>query len=462
LVSASPDLINDGRPHHVVESFRILQVESEIASSLAEDTFLDDDLLRQLMGVGEVDLIVGISSHTNATTTSQAFRAIERSFQQHFTRQRAVIVNACGGDQDKSDAAVAGFSNVPEKNVRLAESVSLRTVQRVTADFSVPPSPGMALRTILAAADLLQARACAVVSPGTTNLTPDWIANLLRPAYQEKFDFVAPLYSRHKFQGLLARNLLYPMSRAIFGCGIRELYSDEWGFSGRLAADCLKQDVWHEEHIGTRPEAWMAISAISSDFRCCQVFLGQKVQSTIGSGTDIVEVFRQTVGSLFWCMESQQSEWLDGERLEPVQTFGPDHEITSEPSELNRHRIFEMFRSGVSELEPILSSILDPETHAEIKGIVSLEEGKFRFRSDLWVRTLYDFAASYHHAVINRDHLVQALAPLYRGMTFSYLVEHSDSSPAEMEAVSEALCVEFEHQKPYLREKWKTKVEVKS
>ena len=437
-------------------------MESEISSALAEDTFLDDDLLRQLMGVGEVDLLVGFSSRSNANTTSQALRAIERSFQQHFTRQRSVIVNAYGGDQDEGDAAAARLSNVAEKNVRLAESVSLRTVQRVTADFSVPPSPGMALRTILAAADLLRARACAVVSPGTINLTPDWIANLLRPAYQKKFDFVAPLYTRQKFQGLLARNLLYPMSRAIFGCGIRELYADEWGFSGRLAAVCLNQDVWHEEHIGTRPEAWMAISAISSNFRCCQVFLGQKLQSTTGSGTDIVEVFRQTVGSLFWCMESRQSEWLDCERSEPVQTFGLDHELTSEPTDLNRHRIFEMFRKGVTELDPILGTILDPETHAGIKSIASLPEGKFTFTSDLWVRTLYDFAATYHNAIINRNHLVQALTPLYRGMTFSYLVENSDSSPAEMEAVSEALCVEFVRQKPYLREKWKGKVEVKS
>jgi hypothetical protein len=58
--------------------------------------------------------------------------------------------------------------------------------------------------------------------------------------------------------------------------------------------------------------------------------------------------------------------------------------------------------------------------------------------------------------------LVQALAPLYRGMTHSFLLEHSDSSPAEMEASSEMLCSEFELQKPYLRERWKTKVEVTS
>jgi hypothetical protein len=429
---------------------------------LAEDIFLADDLLRQLMSVGEVDLLVGISSHTTASTISHTVHAIEKSVQQNFVRQRVVIVNLGGGDKDADGPVATGLGNLAEKDVRMPGITSLRTIQRVTANLSGPTCRGIALRTILAAADLLRARACAMVSPATSNLTSDSIANLLKPVYREKFDFVAPLYTRHKFQGLLARNLLYPMSRAVFGCGIRELYSDEWGFSGRLAALCLNQDVWQEEPIRARPEAWMAISAISADFRCCQTFLGEKPQAMTGPGTDIVEVLRQTVGTLFWCLENQQSMWLDCERSQPVPTFGPAHELTSEPTDMDRHRIFEMFRSGVTELEPILSSILDPETHSEIKSIVSLEEGKFRFKSDIWVRTLYDFAASYHHAVINRDHLVQALAPLYRGMTYSFLAEHSDSSPAEMEAASEMLCVEFELQKPYLMERWKAKVEVKS
>jgi glucosylglycerate synthase len=461
LVSASPDLIERVCWHHVFRSSRKFRVESEVLSILAEDVFLADDLLRQLMSVGEVDLLVGVSSHNSANAVSHALDAIEESFQRNFVRQRVVIVNVSGGDKDEDGVVAKGHGNLTEKGVRLPGITSLRTSHRVTANFSGPPSPGIALRTILAAADLLRARACAVVSPAACNLTPDSIANLLRPVYAEKFDFVAPLYTRNKFQGLLARNLLYPMSRALFGCHIRELFSDEWGFSGRLAALCLNQDVWHEGAVRARPEAWMAISAISSDFRCCQSFLGEKPQAK-GPGTDIVEVLRQTVGTLFWCLETQQSLWLDCQRSQPVPTFGTAHELTSEQTDLDRHRIFEMFRSGVTELEPILSSILDPETHSGIKEIVSLVEGKFRFKSDIWVRTLYDFAASYHHAVINRDHLVQALAPLYRGMTYSFLVEHADSSPAEMEAASEMLCVEFELQKPYLMERWKAKVEVKS
>jgi glucosylglycerate synthase len=431
---------------------------------LAEDTFLADDLLRQLMSVGEVDLLVGILSHNATNPIRQAMQVIEQSFQQNFMRQRVVIVLIDGPSKDNSGdgAQIGETEEATQKNVRLPGITSLRTVHRVTASFLTQPLPGVALRTILAVADLLRARACAVVTSNSTNLTADSIARLLTPAYREKFDYVAPLYRRHKFQGLLIRNLLYPMCRAVFGCPIREIYPSEWGFSASLASHCLNENVWHEDAIRARPEAWMAISAVTSDYRCCQTYLGDKTPVSGAPSPDIVEILRQTVGSLFWCLEKDQDVWLDLDRSKSASTLGPAQELTSEPTEMDRHRIFEMFRTGVTNLEPVLSSILAPETHAEIKSIVELEEGKFRFRPDLWVRTLYDFAASYHHAVINRDHLVQALAPLYRGMTHSFLAEHSDSSPAEIEAADEMLCSEFELQKPYLRERWKAKVEVKS
>jgi glucosylglycerate synthase len=435
---------------------------SEALSVLTDDFLLPDDLLRQLMGVGEVDLLVGISAHNPANPVVQAVRAIEQSFQQHFIRQRVVIVILDGAEKLGNGDAPAEYVSSPEQKPRLPGITSLRTIHKVIAKFSTPPTPGVALRTILAVADLLRARACAIISHASSNLTSESVSNLLGPAFREKFDFVAPLYTRHKYQGLLVRNLLYPISRAVFGCGIREVFPAEWGFSGRLASHCLNQSVWQEDAIQTQPEAWMAITANCSDFNCCQTFIGEKSQVTRGPAPDIVDVLRQTVGTLFWCLEKQQPFWLDRDKSQEVATFGPAHEFTSESTKMDQHHIFEMFRSGVTDLEPILSSILDPQTHAEIKTMVGLQEAKFRFRSDLWVRTIYDFAASYHHAVIDRDHLVQALAPLYRGMTHSFIVEHTDSSPSEMEAANDMLCAEFELQKPYLRERWKTKVEVKS
>lgn len=407
------------------------------------------------MSVGEVDLLVGIPTYNNAETIPQMLHAIEESLQQNFVRERVAILNVDGGSTD--DTCKVLLQSNHRKSPSSRGLTSLRTVHRISSQYANSPAPGIAIRTVAAAADLLRAKSCAIVPPTTTNVTPSWIANLLRPIYRERCDYVAPLYVRGKFQGLLARDLLYPMSRGVFGQRIRELYSDEWGFSARLASYCLDQNVWQEEAVRTRPEAWMGITAICSGLKCCQSFLGPKVASGATPAPDIVETVRQTVGNLFWCMEQNEAHWLDRKASEMASTFGPDHEFVDEDPPTHPEKLLELFRSGVSELEPILASILSAGTHARIKEIAARDDQTFCCANDLWVKTLYEFAAAYHHAVLNRNHLVQALVPLYRGRLYSFLREHGNSSGEEMEAASEALCLEFENQKPYLIERWKSK-----
>ncbi len=401
---------------------------------MAEESFLADDFIRQLMSVGEVDLLVGIPSYNNASTIAQTLHSIEESLRQNFVRERAVILNVDGGSGDETQQVFEQSSERREASHK--GLTSLRTIHRISCMYDRSPSQGVALRSIVAAADLLRARACAVISPATTNLTPAWIANLLRPVYREGLDFVAPLYVRSKFQGLLARDLLYPMSRAVFG---------------------LEQDVWREEAVRTRPEAWMAILAGGAGLKCGQYFLGPKTASSAATGPDIVDAIRQTVGNFFWCMETNQTYWLGRSNSPPVSTFGPDHDLSADGIPPSQEKMFDLFRSGVNELQPILASILTPDTHAQIKAIALSDRAKFRFAAELWVKTLYEFAASYHHAVLNRDHLVQALVPLYRGRVYSFLLEHANSSAEAMEAQSEIVCQEFERQKPYLLERWTAK-----
>jgi glucosylglycerate synthase len=422
---------------------------------LAEETLLSDDFLRQLMGVGEVDLLVGVPSHNDAATIGTAVATIEESFRQNFTRDRVAIVNVDGGSRDGTAEAV--LKSVAETHPSLRGLTSLRTIHRVSTRYPGGPSPGVALRSILAAADLVRAKACAVISPHSPSLDTNWIKNLLQPVYRENFDFVAPLYSRHKFEGLLARNLLYPMTRGTFGRGIRELHSIDFGFSGKLATQCLGEDVWDEEAVRKSPEIWMVTCAITSGCKCCQSFLGPKMPAATTSGTDIVTAVRETVGPLFWCLESQQEFWMAKSGSEPVPTFGPDHELSTDPVRINRKRIYELFQKGVTDLAPILKTILAEETRTEIERIAALDERNCRIEDEVWVKVVLEFAAAYHHNVMNRDHLLQSLVPLYRGRIYSFLAEHHTSSPDELEAATEKLCLEFERQKPYLLEQWKAK-----
>jgi hypothetical protein len=114
-----------------------------------------------------------------------------------------------------------------------------------------------------------------------------------------------------------------------------------------------------------------------------------------------------------------------------------------------------MFSTGVAELESIFQSILSPATLAELQGIARTEDVPFRYSAELWVKTIYEFAAAYRKSVISRDHIIQALAPLFRGRALTFLAENINGSADDVENNIESLCLEFERKKPYLLEIWK-------
>ena len=419
---------------------------------MAEESFLTDDFLRQLIDVGEVDILVGLPTHNNAKTVGSVVHAIQSGILSGFPRDRAVIINADGGSRDGTPDLVTGVSI---DDMRPASKLyALRTLHSITTKYGSSPASGVAFRTILAAAELLRARACVVLSPESTNIEPAWLSKLLRPVYRDGFDLVTPMYRRHKFEGLLITNLLYPMTRALYGKRIYEAYAPEFGFSGRLGTQFLGQDVWTDGTDGAGVELRFTLAAITGKFGICQSFLGEKIHVE-RSSADLVPALRQTVGTLFASLERDFPVWSAVTGCEPVPTDGDDQEVLLEPLRVNRKRLREMFASGVAELESVFQSILSPPTLAELQRISRLGEDECRYSAELWVRTIYEFAASYQKSVISRDHIIQALAPLFRGRAFTFLTEHRNASAGQVERSIEDLCLEFERLKPYLLEIWK-------
>jgi glucosylglycerate synthase len=401
-----------------------------------------------------VDLLVGVPTHNNAKTVGETVQAIRVGLLKYFPRDRVVIVNADGGSKDSTREVVAAASINDLQ--RSSDLYALRTLHCISTIYGDDPATEVALRTILAAAELLRAQACAIVSPESTNITPDWIDRLLRPVYREDFDLVTPLYRRHKFDGLLLRNLIYPMTRALYAKRLREPYAVEFAFSGRLGSHLLEQPVWDHGAGGVGTEMRVTLAAMAGGFRLGQTFLGTK-QHLDRSSADLVPAMRQTVGTLFSSLEPNFQLWSANHATEPIPTFGAEHDLTVEPIRVNRRRLYQQFGSGVAELEPVLKSILSPQTLADVQSIAKLTEDDFRYSHELWVRTAYEFAASYYKSVINRDHIIQALAPLYRGKVYTFLLENRDASGEEVEADVEALCLTFERLKPYLLDLWNTR-----
>ena len=163
-----------------------------------------------------------LPTHNDAKTVEPAIRAIQAGIVKTFPRERAVIINADGGSSDGTPDVIMGASiddlhrSFNGYTLRTLHAISTRyanspSMQRHSAQFSPP----------LSCSD----RACTVICPESDDIEAEGVANLLRPVYRDHFDFVAPIYRRHKFEGVLLSNLLYPMTRALFGQRIRKPYT---------------------------------------------------------------------------------------------------------------------------------------------------------------------------------------------------------------------------------------------
>src|ERR1700719_4631026 len=397
---------------------------------LAEESYLSDDFLRQLINVGEVDILVGLPTHNNAKTIGSIVQTIQSGILRGFPRERAVIINADGGSRDGTPELVTGGSI---DDVRPASNLyALRTLHAISTKYASSPASEVAFRTILAAAELLRAKACVVISPESANIEPEWLSKLLRPIYCDGFDLVTPTYRRHKLEGLLITNLLYPMTRALYGLRIREAYSQEFGFSGRLGSKFLEQNVWTDGTEGSGVELRFTLAAITGRYRICQSFLGEK-DHIERRAADLVPALRQTAGALFSALDPDFPVWRAVAGSQPVASTGANQEVLLTPVRVNRKRLREMFSTGVAELESVFQSILSPPTLAELQRIARTGEEDFQYSAELWVRTVYEFAASHQKSVINRDHIVQALAPLFRGRVCTFLNENRNASAHDVE-----------------------------
>jgi len=420
---------------------------------VAQPSLLPDELVQELMAVGQVDVLVGIPTLNNAATIGSVVKAVHRGFARYFPRERTVLINSDGGSEDGTRAIVRDLSMDDADTLMLRHS--LRTVHRISTPYHGVPGKGSALRQIFAAADLLQARAVAVLDPDVTTVTPEWIEALIRPVSAHACDFVSPVYVRHPLEGPLVSQLVRPLVRAAYGWQIAEPQAAEFGCSGRFAANCLEQDVWDTGLAQFGIDLWLTGAAVAGDYRCCQAVLGQRTFAPGASRPGISETFGQVVGSLFSCLERQAPSWLEREGSQPLPTVGPAPPPSpAESPPIDGERLLQSFGSDIRDLRSILETILTPETHAALNATAQIAPAELRFPDELWVATVYQFLAAHHAGVMRREHITQALLPLYLGRAGAFMLEHAGAAPASIDAALDELCREFERAKPYLVQRW--------
>ncbi|HNX50050.1 MAG TPA: cell wall biosynthesis glycosyltransferase, partial [Thermoanaerobaculaceae bacterium] len=241
---------------------------------------------------------------------------------------------------------------------------------------------------------------------------------------------------------------------ALYGRPVRQPIGGDFGFSGRLAEHYLTHDVWSSDVARFGIDIWMTTTAITGGFRVCQSFLGAKLHDVKDPGVDLSAMLTQVVSSVFALMEAHEPQWRQVRESTPVPVFGFEYSVGLESIQVNVERMVQIFCSGVRELGEVWERCLQPDTLEEVHSLAGQAPAGFRFPAPLWARVVYDFAVAHHARVVNRDHLLRSLTPLYLGRTASFVLETSNADAGEVEGIIEDLCHEFETSKPYLIERW--------
>ncbi len=413
---------------------------------------LRKEVQERINEIKEADILIGIPSYNNARTIAHVVRAVQAGLAKYFHDRRSVLVNSDGGSTDGTMEVVQNTTIEDFQSILLHHRVG--PVVKITTPYYGIPGKGSSFRTIFEIADALNVKACAVVDSDLRSITPEWIELLIKPIINEGFDYVAPLYHRHKYDGTITNTIVYPLTRALYGKRVRQPIGGDFGFSGRLAKFYITKDVWETDVAKYGIDIWMTTTAIANNFKIAQAFLGAKIHDPKDPSADLSSMLYQVVGATFDLMETYSDIWKKIEGSESVPTRGFQYAVGLEPVSVNLDRMIEKFRLGVSELAGIWKEFLPQEIIDDLQKLKVLQKDEFHIPDDVWAKIIYSFAIAAHKKLLNKEHLLKSLTPLYLGKVASFVVETRESSASEVEEKIERLCNYFENEKEFLINNW--------
>jgi hypothetical protein len=397
------------------------------------------------------EVVVGLLTLNNAGTIEQVVKSIIEGLQRFFAGASAMLVNYDGGSQD----------GTPEIVERLAAGqVAVRIVPSAAGHYaSLGPDSGFSgrkddVRRLCETAQSLQAKVCLTIDGNLRSVSPQWIELLGRPVYQDGMDCVVPLFRRHRYEGTLVSNLLYPLMRALYGKRLRYPSGGGYGLSGRLARELIKNPFWSRDTARLSFDGWMTTVALAEGYQVCHAFLGAKEQDSRLGPADLAHVLTASVGAIFHSMEDYEPAWERSHLSIDVPLYGAI-EYAPLTGPVNIARMVSGVRQGVRDLLPLWEVILSPETLGQILALGIQESDEFHFPENLWVQVVYEFALAYHDQVLHREHLLKSLTPLYLGQIASFVLDTQRGGTEQVEAAVESLCQRFEAMKPYLTDRWR-------
>jgi len=420
---------------------------------------IDERTQERLKQINNADVIVGIPSYKSLKSIGRVVKAGELGLAKYFPQYKGVIFVSEGSSAEETQNAIDALKDERYFEQTFISKPAFKTEILVTK-YRGTMGKGTALKAIFEAARILNVRAGCLIDSDIRSVSPEWIELLIAPVILKNFGFVTPYYSRHKYDGTITNMIAYPLTRALYGRRVRQPIGGDFGFSLELVESLLSKNVWGTDIARFGIDIWMTTVAICENFRICQSFLGAKIHEEKDPGKDLSSMFKQVVGTLFSLMDIYESRWSRIKGSRPTAVFGFESEFIPKPIDVDIKNLIDRLKTDVSKYSPVWEKVLEPENCHKIQEVAKMEYSHFELPIELWVKSVYDFALAYKMRTdeLSAAAIIEALVPIYFAITASFVSKTQDLSSNQAEEIINQQCAVFESLKPYLLNRWASKV----
>ena len=398
------------------------------------------ELQKRMEETTPIDLLVGVAGAVDA----EALRA-------RIKKLRGLKLDGEDTSAAKIAVAYAGAAD--------GDPVTVTDEGLLLATYPMPPAAGemnlwrdvsSAQRTVLALAEAWRARACMVVYSDQAALEPDVMRTFAEPVLKGGIDLVMPVYPTGKYDALINKSVLAPMSRALYGRRVRWPLSADF-CAGAKVLSTLSDNTRAKSEAGI---LWVSNMVSMHGGQINQASLNVRHASP-ADGLDLNAVLRELVGSLFEEAEASAAQWQRARTSQVATRYGDPCPPVEHEEPIDPQSMVESFLIASRNLEEVWRLVLPPATVLELKRLARLDPRQFSMPDAVWARIVYDFALAYRMRRVSRTHVLGALTPLYLGWVAGYVQEVADATAQEAERRVDQLAKVFEEQKPYFVSRWR-------
>lgn len=362
--------------------------------------------------VTSANLAVGLASYKEADSIAYPTAQASLGLKKYYSNKSSVIINCDNHSPDDTESAFLGTdTEVPKIYIT-----------------TPPDTPGKGynfenmFRKILE----LETEVLVCLDADLLSVTPEWVKYFVDPIL-EGYDFVNPIYSRHKYDGTITNNICFPIVYGLFCRNIRQPIGGDFAMSRRFAQHLICQP-WHRTTEEYGVDIFMTMNAILGGFKTCNTGLGAKIHKP--SAPKLGPMFIQVVSTAFLTVIRNFKHWEGAKEIEEQKLFGLQEMDPPQDLTLDRSAIEKQARDVFAQSQGNLEQALSPHLYNDLTKMFS--SGTIDISTEQWATTVYDMIAAFKVAK-DRNALVESFKGLYFGRTLSFMNKTWDLSTEQAE-----------------------------